>query len=169
MKRTVWKSLTGSLVLAAAVVMGAGGGAHASTNILSGNVCSPFFPPELTVGQGVFHTQMGVINLAPDNLDRFVECPILRDNTGSTTGMSNLTVNTVTQSGTANVVCLGIITTKFGSIKISKQLQVTATTAGVPIKFGATLNKSDAGSGSFDLQCDMFNGAVISSIEYGEP
>jgi hypothetical protein len=175
MKTNKGKMFMGALALTAALVVGAGGTAHALTNILGGSECQPFFPTETPDGQSLQHTPFGTVNFATVagqmgyGTSRWVECPVLRDNTGNTSGMTNLTVNTKAWTGTAGVNCTGLSMTRFGSVKISKQKSVTTTTSGVQIPFTNTVNASDNGSGAYEVECLLDTNALITSIEYGEP
>jgi hypothetical protein len=167
MKTTISKKLFAGGALA--VALAAGGLAHASTNILSGNVCTPFYQPELVDGQGVGHASNGVENLAANRQQRLVMCPILRDNTSSTGGLTKLVVNTSVASGFSGTVsCTGLVLTKFGSVKTSFGRSAAASTGQNSITF-TELNKSDNGSGAFDLACWLPYATLVNSLEYQEP
>jgi hypothetical protein len=68
----------------------------------------------------------------------------------------------------APVTCVAMSLTMYGSVKVSVT-KGSPSTGSNPISFGNAINKSDAGSGAFDMQCNLSYAALINSIEYGEP
>ncbi|MEO5768760.1 MAG: hypothetical protein ABIS92_10450 [Polyangia bacterium] len=163
------KKLSGCSILTVALLLGLGTSANAGSNILSGNVCQTFYPPETSDGQGVYHSGSGVQNISSDGGVRLVMCPIFRDNTGNTNGMSNLTVRTTVPSGfSASTSCIAMSLTRYGSIKVGIW-KTSASTGSSGMAWGNTINKSDNGSGAYDIQCNVGYGAILNSIEYSEP
>jgi hypothetical protein len=169
MKTNAGKKITSRAAIALALALGMGGVAHASTNILSGNVCQPLAPPETTDGQGVSHGLTGAKNLAANKAVRYMMCPVLRDNTGTTGGLTKLVVRTTVDPGfSGKTQCLGLVLTMYGSIKVSSW-QTAASATGSSAMTWTNLNKSDANSGAYDIQCALVYGGSINSIEYQEP
>lgn len=167
---TNWKKLTAAGGLALALALGGATPAHALTNILSGNVCMAYYGPDMgqNMGMGVYHTPYGTENIHADLKARAVMCPILRDNTGTTTGFTKLEVNASMRAGaTGTTSCLGYVLTKFGSVK--KSVWKNAATTGQSTMTWTDLNVSDNGSGAFDLYCSLANKGSINSIFYQEP
>jgi hypothetical protein len=167
MKITTSKKLFAGAALALA--LGAGGMARASTNLLHGAECQPLYGPEVIDGQYVSHGYTGAKNLATNGKARLVVCPILRDQTGSTGGLTKLVVNSSLDTNfTGSTQCTGMVLTKFGSIKKSVA-KVSATNTGTNSLTWTELNTSDNGSGSFAVQCSLPPGASLTSLEYQEP
>jgi hypothetical protein len=169
MKTNAWKKVTGCAALALGLALGTGGAALASTNILSGNVCQALAPPETTDGQGISHGYTGTKNLAANKSIRYVMCPVLRDNTSNTTGLTKLVVRTTVDSGfSGKTQCLGLVMTMYGSIKVSSWQTASSATGSSPMTW-TNLTQSDNGSGAYDIQCALVYGGTINSIEYQEP
>ncbi|HVZ75043.1 MAG TPA: hypothetical protein VHJ20_21825 [Polyangia bacterium] len=168
MKTNIGKKVAGAIALALALAGGVGA-ARAATNILSGNECQAFYPPDVVPdGQGVYHTTSGTENISSNKGVRLVMCPVLRDNTGTTGGLQKLVVRTTVASGFSGATqCFGMTHTMYGSIKVGTWQ--TAASTGSSAMTWTNLTQSDNGSGAYDIQCNVVYAGTINSIEYQEP
>lgn len=133
----------------------------ADVKTVSGSVCAPIVAGSdlwVRVGPGAY-------NLGSSNV--LVVCPLVRDNTGNTNGLSDIEMQ-VSLPSSSSMTCTAGSYHPSGFATVESIAKTTQVAGNSKIDWGSSLNNS-VSNGIYAIYCDVPPSGTIYSIRHKEP